>query len=213
MQSEITIIDYGAGNLSNVVRAFKACGAQVNLADDPEILIKANRLVFPGVGSFPNAIDKLKKLNLFEAIKIFVAKGNPFLGICLGMQMMLDVSEEFGTTEGLALIPGQVVPIPEKKENGQPHKIPHIGWNEIIRPPSQTWERTILRNIPENTPFYFVHSFMIVPKSDQYSMAYCDYNGHSICATIHKENIFGCQFHPEKSGEFGLRVLENFLTS
>ena len=212
MRSEVTIIDYGAGNLFNVVTAFKACGSQVNLADDPETLINADRLVFPGVGSFPNAINELKNLNLFEAIRIFISKGNPFLGICLGMQMMMDASEEISTTEGLSLIPGRVISIPETKMNGQPHKIPHIGWNEIATPPGQTWNNTLLSGIPKNAPFYFLHSFMAVPESEKHLLAYCDYDGHSISATIHKENMFGCQFHPEKSGELGLKVLENFLS-
>ena len=211
MRSEITIIDYGAGNLFNAVTAFKACGVQVNLADDPETLINADRLVFPGVGSFPNAISELKNLNLFEAIKIFISKGNPFLGICLGMQMMMDVSEEINTTMGLSLIPGQVISVPKNKMDGQPHKIPHIGWNEIIRPPNQTWDKTLLRGIPKNAPFYFLHSFMVVPENEKHLIAYCDYDGHPISAVIHKENMFGCQFHPEKSGKLGLKVLENFL--
>lgn len=210
--SHVTIIDYGISNLLNVVRAFEHCGAKTSIAETPEDVVDAERLVLPGVGAFADGMEGLKTQNLVEPIKAFCKSGKPFLGICLGMQMMLDESEEFGRHAGLSLIPGRVTPIPREGSDGVPHKIPHIGWNELVLPPRRPdWRNTILGAVEPGTPMYFVHSFMAVPEDDRHRLADCLYDGQRLAAAIHRDNLYGCQFHPEKSGEMGLRILREFL--
>ena len=207
----VTVIDYGIGNLLSVARAFAHCGVHVNLSADPNQIINADFLVLPGVGAFANGMAGLKERGLVEPIKEFVTRERPFLGICLGMQMMLDRSEEFGEHTGLGLIPGTVVAISPIGADGAPHKIPYIGWNEIVPPPSISWENTIFRRTPHKTSFYFVHSYAAVPVSPLHRLADSNYDGLTIAAAIRKDNLYGCQFHPEKSGQHGITVLKSFL--
>lgn len=209
--SQVTIVDYGIGNLLSVARAFEHCGDSVVLTDDARKITCADYLVLPGVGAFADGMAGLIERGLVEPIMEFAAKERPFLGICLGMQMMLDESEEFGANEGLALIPGKVVAIPAASCDGAPHKIPHIGWNEISAPDSVSWKGTILENTQAGSSFYFVHSFTAVPAQHEHRLADCYYNGQRIAATIRKDNLYGCQFHPEKSGVEGLTILRTFL--
>ncbi|HIJ94490.1 MAG TPA: imidazole glycerol phosphate synthase subunit HisH [Desulfuromonadales bacterium] len=207
----VTIIDYGIGNLLSVARAFEHCGANVVLTDDPAKIIGADYLVLPGVGAFADGMSGLTKRGLVEPIKAFAVKERPFLGICLGMQLMLDESEEFGANEGLGLIPGKVVAVPSVGINGASHKIPHIGWNEIRTPNDVSWKETILETIPDKSSLYFVHSFTAMPLLHEHRLANCYYNEQLIAATIRKDNLYGCQFHPEKSGQIGLAILRRFL--
>lgn len=208
----VTVIDYGIGNLLSVCRALEHCGAEVLLAADPAAVPKADRLVLPGVGSFADGMAGLAAAGFVEPIRSYARNGRPFLGICLGMQMMLDVSEEFGTHRGLGLIPGQVVAVPGTGANGRPHKIPHIGWNGIFPHDSHAgWEGTILAGIDPRTSVYFVHSFMSMPTKPADCLADCDYDGCRLPAAIRSGPLYGCQFHPEKSGPPGLGILRNFL--
>lgn len=207
----VTIIDYGIGNLLSVARAFEHCGASVMLTDDPMKITNADYLVLPGVGAFADGMVGLNERSLVEPIKAFASKERPFLGICLGMQLMLDESEEFGANVGLGLIPGKVVAIPAVGNDGAPHKIPHIGWNEICAPASISWDESILSNTLEKSSFYFVHSYTVVPDQYEHRLADCYYNGQLIAATIKFRNMYGCQFHPEKSGKAGLSILNDFL--
>lgn len=209
----VTVIDYGIGNLLSVARAFEYCGAQVLLTDDPQQISCADYLVLPGVGAFADGMAGLKVRKLVDPIKEFADKGRPFLGICLGMQMMLDESEEFGANEGLGLIPGRVTAIPAQGRNDLPHKIPHIGWNEIVTPVGIEWNGTILQDTSPNSSFYFVHSFTAVPTYHEHRLADCYYNGQLISAAIKKNNLYGCQFHPEKSGKLGLNIVNAFLST
>ena len=212
MTPRVTVIDYGASNLLNVARALEHCGAEVLLADQPEAVIDAGRIILPGVGAFADGMAGLQDKKLVEPLQFFCQKGNPFLGICLGMQMMLDASGEFGLHKGLGLIPGQVVPIPPQGTDGIPHKIPHIGWNELQYPgQGGSWNETLLSQLSPGEPMYFVHSFMAVPENDNHRLADCDYNGQTVCAAVRSGNMTGCQFHPEKSGEAGLKILKEFL--
>lgn len=209
--SKVTVIDYGIGNLLSVARAFEHCGADVELTDDASKIADADYLVLPGVGAFADGMSGLLGRGLIEPIKKFAAKERPFLGICLGMQMMLDQSEEYGANEGLGLIPGNVVAIPPVGIDGSQHKIPHIGWNDIEPPTGITWEKTILDRTSANSAFYFVHSFTAVPANHEYRLADASYNGQLISAAIKKGNLYGCQFHPEKSGEEGLKIITSYL--
>jgi glutamine amidotransferase len=211
-RTRVTVIDYGIGNILSVCRAFEQCGAEVLLTTSPSDVDKADRLVLPGVGAFSNGMAGLSAGGFVEPIRKYSMTSRPFLGICLGMQMMLEASEEFGLHEGLGLIPGNVVAIPPVGTDGKPHKIPHIGWNTLLPPTSTTnWNGTILAGIAAGTEVYFVHSFTAVPASPVHRLADCDYDGRVISAAVKCDNLYGCQFHPEKSGEAGLRIIKNFL--
>lgn len=212
MKKKVTIIDYGTGNILSVAKAFEYCGAMVCVSDSPCHIVDSDFAVLPGVGAFANAMNQLKKKRLNEAILEFVEKQRPFLGICLGMQMMLCWSEEFGHHQGLGLIDGTVVPIDATDIEGTPHKIPHIGWTGIVPADDKPqWNGTILESTEPDTPFYFVHSYTAVPKSNNYRLADGYYNGRLISSVIRKESMYGCQFHPEKSGVEGLRLIDRFL--
>jgi glutamine amidotransferase len=207
----VTIVDYGVGNLFSVRKALEKCGANVVLSADPDVLLKSDRLVLPGVGAFGGAISELKRLGLIETIHNFAASRKPLLGICLGMQFLFDESEEFGLHAGLGLIPGRVIPIPRTSSNGDKLKIPHIGWVSLNPSISKnSWEGTVLSNIKPDDCVYFVHSFMAEPKNLSDELANCLYGGHSIAAVVKYKNIIGCQFHPEKSGKVGLSILQAF---
>lgn len=207
------LIDYGMGNLLSVRRGLERCGATVAVTAAPEAILSAPWVVLPGVGAFADGMAELRRQGLDAVVREVAARGIPLLGICLGMQMLLDESEEFGTTAGLGLIPGRVVPVPATTPDGSPQKIPHIGWNALVFPQGRTnWEGTLLQEIKPGEAVYFVHSFMASPSDPGHRIADCAYGGVLVSAVIERENIFGCQFHPEKSGEVGLKVLRRFLT-
>lgn len=208
---DVTVIDYGVGNLLSVQRGLEHCGASVTLTADPERILAAERVVLPGVGAFGNAMRALEQLNLVEVIRSLARQQTPLLGICLGMQLLLEESEEFGITAGLGLVPGRVVPVPAQSVSGQAQKIPHIGWS-ALQPSaaSGSWSGTLLQDTRPGDAAYFVHSFMAVPTEPAHRIADCVYGGHLIPAVIGRDRITGCQFHPEKSGEVGLRILRRF---
>ena len=171
-------------------------------------------MVLPGVGAFANAMSQLRLLRLDIVAQEVVARGIPLLGICLGMQMLLDESEEFGINSGLGLIPGRVVPVPATAADGTPHKIPHIGWNSLMLPKGRaSWTGSPLQDVNPGDAVYFLHSFMADPSDPTDRLAECRYGGAAISAAIARGNVIGCQFHPEKSGEIGLKVLRAFLAS
>lgn len=207
----VVIIDYGTGNLMSVQRGFQKVGATTTLCSDPNKIRKAGRLVLPGVGAFENGMNSLSSINAIEAIREYVKSGKPLLGICLGMQMFLDSSEENGNHKGLGIIPGKVKPIPIFS-SGIKRKIPHIGWNSLLRSKNcQNWKGSCLEDQNTGNYVYFVHSYMAVPSYDSHKLAKCDYNGAEISAAIKKENVTGLQFHPEKSGQIGLDILKSFV--
>ncbi len=208
---EITIIDYGLGNLLSVSRGFEYCGAKVKVTSDPKEIINSSRVVLPGVGAFPNAMALLEKYNLIETIKEYGKSGKPLLAICLGMQLLMDESEEFSHTDGLGLIPGRVLSIPSLDSLGQKTKIPHIGWSSLC--PSNleaSWSNTLLEDNNAGDSVYFVHSFQVLPEDPADEIAYTKYGGHRISSVISKGSIVGCQFHPEKSGLIGSKILSRF---
>lgn len=210
---EITVIDYGVGNLLSVQRGLEHCGASVLLTSDPAQVRAAERVVLPGVGAFSNAMTALRELGLVPAIQEIAARGTPLLGICLGMQLLLDESDEFGLTAGLGIIPGRVVAIPARTVQQEAQKIPHIGWNELQPAGTLSWQKTMLEDVMFGEAVYFVHSFMAVPSDPAHRRADCLYGGHRIPAVIGKGRTTGCQFHPEKSGEVGLKILRRFCAS
>lgn len=210
--SLISVVDYGAGNLFSVRRALEKCGATVAFAETAGQIAQAQRLLLPGVGAFQDGMDGLRQRGLLEPIREFARSGRPMLGICLGMQMLLSRSEEFGEHEGLGIIPGRVVAIPNTTASGEPHKIPHIGWNQLEVPEGGSeWSGSILEDLPQGAAVYLVHSYTAVPDQAQHRLADCEYDGRVISAAIRAGNVYGCQFHPEKSGAVGLHVLSKFV--
>lgn len=212
--SDVVVIDYGMGNLLSVRRGFEHCGAVVTVTADADAILSASRVVLPGVGAFGDGMAELRRRGLDGVLREVVARGKPLLGICLGMQMLLDESEEFGNTAGLGLIPGRVISIPATTVDGAPHKIPHVGWNELVLSCGQEdWKGTPLGDLMFGDAVYFVHSFMADPADPRHRIADSLYGGIRVSAAISRGKVFGCQFHPEKSGQVGLKVLKRFLAS
>lgn len=212
MSALVTVVDYGLGNLFSVSRALERCGAQVLVSAEPSAIESAERLLLPGVGSFAKGMDGLRARGLIDALRGYALSGRPFLGICLGLQLLFDSSEEFGSHAGLGLIPGKVVQIPGVGADGQRHKIPHIGWNALREVSGGTpWSRSLLGRTAPGACVYFVHSFTAFPAEEAHRVADCDYDGCRISAVVKRGNVQGCQFHPEKSGEVGLEALRTFL--
>lgn len=212
MTKSIAIVDYGIGNVFNVIRACEQCGEKVQLVDTAEQIQSASHIILPGVGAFSNGMHELERRGFVEPIKLHALQQKPLLGICLGMQLLFDESDEFGKTKGLGIIPGKVIAIPSYNSIGKHHKIPHIGWNELKKTESGSdWSESILYDVKENVSAYFVHSFTAFPDSDKHRLADADYNGCQLSAVIKDGNIYGCQFHPEKSGSDGLKILKAFL--
>lgn len=210
MSGDVVVVDYGVGNLRSVTRAIAQCGFTPHLTSDPTRIVSCERLVLPGVGAFGSCIDALKAQGFVEALIEVMDSGRPVLGICVGMQMLFDSSDEFGLHSGLGRIAGNVRAVPSSGKDGKPHKIPHIGWAGLsgVR---IGWQSTILSGIEPGSACYFVHSFAAEPQSEENLLAVADYNGLPLCAAVRSGNIYGVQFHPEKSGEVGLRILSNFL--
>ncbi len=204
---KVTIIDYGMGNLKSVKKAFTALDFETEITSDPETIIKADKVILPGVGAFRDAIATLNASGMSEAIGEVVKKGTPFLGICLGMQLLFEKSYEYGEYQGLGLLPGEIVhfkPENMQLENGESLKVPHMGWNtlEIVK------VAPLFKDIKEQSSVYFVHSYYLETQADVVS-CYTDY-GSRIAVGAQRDNIFATQFHPEKSGTVGLQILKNF---
>lgn len=207
---KITVIDYGIGNILSVVRALTHCGAEVLLTNSPYDIRNSRALILPGVGAFEDGMRGLRERKILEPIKEYATTGYPFMGICLGMQMMLDVSDEFGMHKGLGLIPGRVVKIENTTIEGNNQKIPHIGWNKLELSGAD-WNNTILSGVETQSEVYFVHSYTAIPQNNEHRLADTYYGGRQISAVIKKDNLYGCQFHPEKSGTIGLKIIANFI--
>jgi len=197
----IAIIDYGMGNLRSVQKGFERVGSSALITSDPAQVAAADKVVLPGVGAFEDAISELRRLNLDRPVLDAVHSGKPFLGICLGLQLLFDVSYENGRHKGLGVVPGEVVRFQLPKE----YSVPHMGWNQLaIRKPTP-----ILHGLDEGTYVYFVHSYYVVPEDKSVIAAETDYGG-PFCSMIAFDNVFATQFHPEKSQSDGLRMLKNF---
>jgi glutamine amidotransferase len=205
----VTIADFGSGNLLSVHRALAHLGATITVATTAAEIAGAARLIVPGVGAFADSMTNLTSRGLAQPVKDFAASGRPCLGICVGMQMLFDSGEEFGDSAGLGLIPGAVRRIPATGTDGRPHKVPHVGWNRLAA--VSDWSGTILDGTPEGAFVYYVHSFAGHPASESHRLADSDYDGCRIAGVVRRGNLYGCQFHPEKSGEIGLAILANFL--
>ena len=204
MTPKIVIIDYGMGNLRNVQKGFEKVGVEATLTRNKKEIGRASAIVLPGVGAFRDCMENLERYGLIEPLLQSVEKGKPYLGICLGLEILFSESEEFGSHKGLNLIRGNVVKFKPDPE----HKVPHMGWNTI----EKEKEIPMLRGVGSGDFFYFVHSYYVVPEEAQWASTFTTY-GKTFVSSIWKENLFATQFHPEKSQEKGLRILENFVKS
>jgi glutamine amidotransferase len=202
----IAIIDYGMGNLRSVQKAFEKVGYEARVTSDPKVVLEAERIVLPGVGAFRDCIRNLEAGGFIEPILRVIREGRPFLGICLGLQLLFTESEEFGLHRGLDVIPGRVVRFADGLKDGDEDlKVPHMGWNQLAvkrRPPA-------LAGIADGANFYFVHSYYVKPDDPSVVATTTDYGGE-FCSAVWKDNIVATQFHPEKSQEKGLAILKNF---
>ncbi len=197
----LAIIDYQMGNLRSVQKGFERVGAAATIINEPEQIRAATKLVLPGVGACGDAITELRRRNLVEPITEAIQAGKPFLGICLGLQLLFDVSHEGGEFQGLGIIPGEV----RRFELPQEYKIPHMGWNRAI----QKRRSPLFRDLPDNEYFYFVHSYYVVPRDTNVVCTETDYGG-MFCSSIWRDNLYANQFDPEKSQTRGLELLKNF---
>lgn len=201
----VTIIDYGMGNLRSVEKGFLKVGVEARLTDDKNVVKDADKIVLPGVGAFGDCMKNLKELDMIDAIKDHINSGKPYLGLCLGLQVLFTEGEEFGITKGLDIIKGRVVKFPEAEFRERKLKIPHMGWNAV----KIKKETAILKGIADGTYFYFVHSFYVKPEDGGVTATETEY-GFDFTSMISRDNVFACQFHPEKSQTEGLKILKNF---
>jgi glutamine amidotransferase len=220
MTQTITMIDYGASNIRSAQKAFEHIGAQVELTEDPEVVRRASKLVLPGVGAFGSGMAGLHERHLPAAIHEAVQRGIPFLGICVGMQLMFDEGHEMGIHQGLGIMPGKVIRFPDHLANNPPQaaplhpssfiprplKIPHMGWNQL----EPAWQHPLLAGIHPGDYAYFVHSYYCDPVDATAVLAWTDY-GFPFASIVAQNNVYGLQFHPEKSQSVGLRILQNFV--
>ena len=208
----LAVLDYGIGNLRSAQKALQRVGADARLVTTPDEAAGAAAVVLPGVGAFGDGMRALIERNLVEPIKAYAASGRPVLGICLGMQLLFDSSEEFGEFGGLGLIPGRVRAVPARTADGRPHKIPHIGWSGIVAA-QRDWRGTLLEGVESGAATYFVHSYAPEPADKHDRLADTYYDGCVISAVVQHGAIAGCQFHPEKSAAVGLKILANFAAN
>ncbi len=204
MNPKIVIIDYGMGNLKNVQKGFEWIGSEAKVTRNKREIERASAVVLPGVGAFKDCMENLEKYGLAEGVLKSIEKGKPYLGICLGLQILFSESEEFGSQRGLNVIKGKVVRFKPDPD----HKVPHMGWNTV----EMEREVPLLQGIRNGDFFYFVHSYYVVPEEDGWTATLTPY-GRPFVSSVWKENIFATQFHPEKSQQKGLRILENFVKS
>lgn len=201
----IGIVDYGMGNLHSVSKALERLELDYILTDDINELMKTDGLLLPGVGAFPDAMVTLNKMGLTDFLQEWAAQGKPLLGICLGMQLLFEESDEHGHTEGLKLLPGRVERFRGRYDDGSTYKVPHMGWNNLT---FQKPEHSLLKDVEEGH-VYFVHSYVVKQSDDDVLIATSDYDG-TVPAVVGRDNVLGTQFHPEKSSHVGMAILRNF---
>lgn len=201
----IAIVDYGLGNLFSIARACELAGLETRVTGDAADLKSADAVLLPGVGAFGDAMASLRERRLDSALKDVAASGKPLVGVCLGLQLLMTESHEFGTHKGLDLVPGTV----RRLHPADGAKVPQVGWNSIRAPGGKSWRGSALAGIADGTYMYFVHSYFVEPADSSVVLARTAYGGSEFCASIQQGNIFACQFHPERSGADGLAVYRN----
>ena len=205
MRPRIALVDYGAGNLRSVAKALERSGMDPIVTGGPTVVRDADGVLLPGVGAFRNAVNALEKAGLADAIRNVTDHGRPYLGICFGYQLLFEEGEEHGLTPGLARLAGRVTRFPDKDTNGEPLRVPHIGWNEVCF----EGDHPMLESLPASDVYYFVHSYRPEPSDDSIIVGRTEYGG-TFAAAVAKDNIFAVQFHPEKSQSAGKRLLDAY---
>jgi len=209
--AQVAVVDYGLNNLDSVLRAIRHVGGEPYLVADAAGISTAERLVLPGVGAFGAGMYALSKLGIVDALEAFAHSGKQLLGLCLGMQLFMERSEEMGNHTGLGLVKGVVTKLPVKVAGNAKFKVPHVGWAPLL-PGTQAWEGSVLHGLSAGETVYFVHSYVVALADGADVLAATHYGPSEFCSVLRRGNITGCQFHPEKSGPVGLRILRNFVS-
>ena len=204
---KVAIVDYALGNLYSIKHACERVGLESMITSSPAEIMHADGVLLPGMGAFGEAMQTLHKLDLVTVLRDYAASGRPLIGICLGIQLLLTESYEFGSHKGLGIIEGAVIPLDHPHEGERELKIPQVGWNQLRA--ARSWDGTPLENIPDNEYMYFVHSFVPKPKDKNVVLATTNYGGVEFCSSIQQKNIFACLLHPERSGVQGLKIYKN----
>ena len=209
--SRVAIVDYGMGNLFSIKHACEHVGLQPLVTSSPAAVLAAEAVILPGVGAFGDAMATLKRLDLVTTLQEIAASGKPLLGVCLGMQLLMTESYEFGRHQGLGIIEGDVVRLWDTTDATPGVKVPQVGWNHL-RSAGRPWERTLLESVPDGAFMYFVHSFYVRPVDASQILSTTRYGSVEFCSTLQRRNIMACQFHPERSGLMGLQIYRNLTT-
>jgi glutamine amidotransferase len=212
MDKKIVILDYNMGNMFSVKNAFLSFGAETNISSDKEDVMNSDALIIPGVGAFGEAMENLKRMGLIAPILEYYNSGRPIMGICLGLQLLFEGSEEFGYNKGLGIIKGTVNKF--NRTEGSRLKIPHMGWNKIHNSRTdKIWKDSPLKHVQGDGFMYFVHSYFVKPDDEGILLSTTEYSGTTFCSSIVTDNVFACQFHPEKSGHVGINIFKNWYES
>lgn len=213
MSKNIVIVDYHLGNLFSVNQAMINIGLNATISSDPIIIGNADVIVLPGVGAFGDAMNNLKELKLVDPIKKAISDGKVFFGICLGLQLLFAESEEFGSSEGLNIIPGKVKKFTDQIIDGRKRKVPQIAWNSVEKPSKDAWKGSPLAETEVGTDFYFVHSYYVEPTDKSVVLSNTTYGNTTYASSVFKDNIFACQFHPEKSASEGFKLFKSWANN
>jgi len=208
----VAIVDFGMGNLFSVKQACERAGLAVSVTRSPAEVVEADATILPGVGAFANAMANLHDLGMVGALRQVAASSKPLVGVCLGMQLLMTESAEFGHHKGLNIIPGTATRLDPRGEDGRAQKVPHVGWNRLFRNRAggrDAWDHTLLEGLPDGVFLYFVHSMYVRPEMREVVLATTTYGVNEFCSALQYRNVFGCQCHPERSGPHGLRVYAN----
>lgn len=208
LKSYVAIVDYALGNLFSIKHACEKVGLNAVITSNKKEILDAAGVLLPGMGAFGDAMQTLYKLDLVSVLQDIAASGRPLIGVCLGIQLLLSESYEFGHHKGLGIIDGAVLPLDNPQEGEKRLKVPQIGWNQIYSA-QKTWDKTLLQSIPNQEYMYFVHSFAPQPQDPNVILSKTTYGGFEFCSSLHYKNIFACLFHPERSGTMGLKIYEN----
>ncbi|MBU1247300.1 MAG: imidazole glycerol phosphate synthase subunit HisH [Proteobacteria bacterium] len=209
MSAKIAIVDYRLGNLYSVKLACEHVGLGAEITSNKDAILGADAVILPGVGAFGDAMDALDELDLVSVLRDVAASGKPLFGICLGLQLLMKGSEEFGAHEGLGIIKGNVVKLDAPRENGRVLKVPQVGWNRVNPADGVDWNGTLMQGVTPGERFYFVHSFVVVPEDKSLVCSTTTYGHIEFCSSVRYGNVFACQYHPERSGARGLRIYRN----
>ena len=211
MQKKVAIVDYQLGNLFSVRQACLHLGKDAFITTSPKELMEADYAILPGVGAFGDAMNNLHQLDLVVPIKDFIGAGKPFMGVCLGLQLLFTESEEFGFNKGLNLMEGVIRKFPPVDTNGSVLKVPQIEWNQVFETADNSWKKSPMASCKNGDFMYFVHSYFVQPASQESVLSTTHYGGYAYCSSVIRNNIFACQFHPEKSGMHGVEIYKNWF--